>query len=84
MNIRILAGMLMLAVPTIVAAESEFPPQDARPLSEIVEAVESQGFSPIDLEFEDGRWEITALREGKPIRLYVDPRSGAITPRDRQ
>jgi hypothetical protein len=74
--------MLPLLAPSLAVAELELPPENARPLSEIVEAVESQGFVPFELEFEDGRWEITAFREGKPVRLYADPRSGGISERD--
>jgi hypothetical protein len=84
MNIRILASTLALAIPSLVVAESDLPPENARPLSEIVEAVESQGYAPVELEFEDGHWEITAMREGKAVKLYVDPLSASISERDKR
>lgn len=59
------------------------PPADAQPLSSIVLALEQQGFGPfIEIEFDDGVWEIEVFRDGRKRKLDVDPRSGKIL-RDR-
>ncbi|MDX9739939.1 MAG: PepSY domain-containing protein [Gammaproteobacteria bacterium] len=80
MNIRVLATMLTFAAASsLTAAEPELPPQDARPLSEIIDAVESQGFVPVEVEFEEGQWEITAFRDGTTVIVYVDPHSASVS-----
>ncbi|THF64988.1 PepSY domain-containing protein [Pseudothauera nasutitermitis] len=60
-------------------AAADRPPADARPLSEIVAALERQGYGPIvEVDFDDGRWEIEAYRQGRKFDLRVDPHSGAL------
>jgi hypothetical protein len=60
-------------------AAAEHLPADARPLSEIVAALERQGYGPIiEVEFDDGRWEIEAYRQGRKFELKVDPHSGSV------
>lgn len=67
----------LFLLQTPIAAE--VPPHDAKQLSEIVRALEEQGYIPIvEIEFEDGRWEIEAYKEGVKRELKVDPVSGMI------
>ena len=67
----------MLFLQTSIA--SEMPPNDAKLLSEIVHTLEKQGFSPIvDVEFEDGQWEVKAYKNGVKWKLKIDPVSGKI------
>ena len=67
----------MLFMQTSIAAE--MPPNDAKPLSELVRALEEKGYSPfVDIEFEDGKWEIEVYKEGVKRELIVDPVSGKI------
>ena len=67
----------MLFMQTSIAAE--MPPIDAKPLSELVRALEEKGYSPfVDIEFEDGKWEIEVYKEGVKRELRVDPVSGKI------
>lgn len=58
----------------------EVPPANAKPLSELVKAVEDQGYKVIsEIEFDDGVWKIEAHSPGgKKVHLKVDPMSGAI------
>jgi hypothetical protein len=74
--------MFLLAISVFipqVALADRKPPADAKALSEIVLSLEKRGYIPIvDIEFEDGRWEIEAYREGRKRDLKVDPRSGVI------
>ena len=68
---------LMLFLQTSIAAE--MPPQDAKPLSEIVLTLEKQKYNPIvEIEFEEGKWEVKAYKEGVKCKLEVDPISGKI------
>lgn len=61
--------------------QDELPPANAKPLSEIVRALEEGGYRHItQVEFEDGEWEIEAQRAGgEEIELRVDPVSGEVT-----
>ncbi|WP_419197872.1 PepSY domain-containing protein [Pseudomonas aeruginosa] len=56
------------------------PPANAKPLSEIIKGVEEAGHKTIvELEFEDGVYEIEALdAQGKEVKLKVDPVSGKV------
>ena len=49
---------------------------DNKPLSEIVKSVEGQGYVPLEVELEDGVWEIEATKDGKTYELNVNPKSG--------
>lgn len=53
------------------------PPKEAKPLSEIVKALEAEKLGTItEVEFEDGAWEVTILVDGKQIKLAIDPVTG--------
>jgi Peptidase propeptide and YPEB domain len=58
----------------------EMPPANAKPLSEIIKAIEDKGLKTItDIEFEDEVWNIEAHQiDGKEIRLKVNPITGEI------
>ena len=58
----------------------EMPPANAKPLSEIVKAIEDKGLKTItEVEFEDQVWNIEAHQiDGKEIRLKVNPVTGEI------
>lgn len=56
------------------------PPADARPLSEIIAALEAQGdvawFDEIEWD-DDGYWEIEYVRaSGGKVKIEIDPVSG--------
>lgn len=54
--------------------EIELPPVDGMPLSEIVRTLEDSGYAPIvEIEFEDGVWEIEALHQGAIVEVAIDP-----------
>lgn len=58
----------------------EVPPANAKPLSEIIKALEDQGYKTItEVEFEDGVWEIEVHQpKDKEVKLKVDAVSGEI------
>ena len=58
----------------------ETPPANAKPLSEIIKAIEDRGYKTItEVEFEDGVWKVEARQpDGKEVHIKVDAVSGAI------
>ena len=57
----------------------ETPPATAKPLSAIVQSVEALGLGGItEVEFDDGFWEIDIRKDGRKIKLTVDPMTGEI------
>lgn len=57
------------------------PPQNAKPLSEIIKMLEMKGYSYItDVDFDDDDgWEIDGYRNGEKMEVRVNPISGKIT-----
>lgn len=77
--------LILVMVGTAGAAQAgwffdELPPANAKPLSEIIKAVEDKGYKTITgVEFDDGVWKIEAQQAGgKEIHVKVDPVSGSI------
>ena len=61
----------------------EIPPEGALPLTEIIAKLEALGHTPIvEIEFEDGVWEIEYVFDGEERELDVDPMTGEILPED--
>ncbi|MBX3635115.1 MAG: PepSY domain-containing protein [Rubrivivax sp.] len=80
MKRRLAAAMLTMgaALPLAAVAGSR-PPANARPLSAIVLELERLGYGPIvEIEFDDGRWEVEAYKDGRKRQLKVDPVDGRI------
>jgi len=69
----VLAALLGLC---LTAATS--PADEGLPLSKIIQGVEEQGYGPIEVELEDGLWEVEAVKEGTIYELELDPKSGKI------
>jgi hypothetical protein len=60
--------------------DDEVPPANAKPLSEIIKAVEDKGYKTItEVEFDDGVWKIEVQQPGgKEVHIKVDPVSGGV------
>lgn len=58
----------------------EAPPANAKPLSEVIKALEDQGYRTItEVEFERGVWEIEVHQpDGEEIELKVDSVTGNV------
>jgi hypothetical protein len=78
----ILALALLLPAGACDWFSEETPPADAKPLSEIIKALEDQGYKTItEVEFEDGKWKIELHQTGgKEVWLKVDPMTGTLAP----
>ncbi|HEX7045758.1 MAG TPA: PepSY domain-containing protein [Burkholderiales bacterium] len=71
--------ILALAIPVVVSAAEGRPPKDALPLSAILEKLEQQGYAPVvDVDFDDGQWEMEAYRDGRKRELKVDAATGKV------
>jgi len=76
---RLLLATLLAAIASPVSAEEAAPPADGKSVCEIVQAVESEGFSQIsEVIFEGRSWKVEAYKEGERRILRVDPETGAI------
>lgn len=80
----VLASFLLTSASFLAMADDDKLPANALKLSEIISALEQQGFHPVtDVEFDDGVWEIDAYRGREKRELHVDPKTGQIL-RDRE
>lgn len=72
-------GICVLVAASAVVFAGEYPPPDARPLSEIVRSLEDADIGLItSIEFDDGAWEIETRRDGRWMEVHVDPETGEI------
>ena len=55
--------------------DDDIPPADALSLLEILKKVEEAGYTVTEVEFDDGKWEVEAIRQ---VELNVHPKTGAI------
>jgi hypothetical protein len=75
--VLLLAFLIPAAMPA--SAREDVPPPGALKASEVAASLEALGFDPIvDMEFDDGRWEIKAFRDGRKRELRVDPMDARI------
>jgi hypothetical protein len=65
-------------------AEMENPlPEGALALSEVLSSLEEKGYGPfVEIEFEDGLWEVEVFRDNEIVLLEVDAISGEVVPRE--
>jgi hypothetical protein len=58
---------------------SDTPPSPGKPLSEILESLEEQGFGPfLDVDLKGGELEIETHKEGMVVVLTVDANTGEL------
>ena len=59
----------------------EMPPANAMPISMIVQSIEARKLGVIEeIELDHGFWEIELRKEGREIKLVVDPNTGKTRP----
>lgn len=85
-RIAAVLGLLAVLALSPAAAQADWftdeaPPANAKPLSEIIKALEDQGYKQItEIAFDDGVWEIEVRQaDGTEVELKADPVSGDIT-----
>lgn len=75
----LLGGIIAMPFAVSKALADEVPPEDAKPLSEIIKSVEDEGYERIsDVSFDDGAWEVDAYKDDQPRELEINPKSGEI------
>ncbi|HET6577276.1 MAG TPA: PepSY domain-containing protein [Gemmatimonadales bacterium] len=58
-------------------AHEVLPPEDARPLSELIKSVEDQKLGPVtEVDYDDGFWEVEVRKGGTKTKLDIDPKTG--------
>lgn len=75
------ATVVVAAVAGVLRAEAvaEWPPADAKPIVEIVEQLEAQGYGPfVEISFDDGHWDVEVCKENLQYELAVDARTGKV------
>lgn len=78
-----LAIVTLAATPFLTQAD-ERPPADARPLVDVITAIEETGFTPlVEASFDDGNWEIEAYQDDQAYELLVDPTTGEVVSKHR-
>ena len=56
----------------------DIAPAGAMPLTAIVQSVEARGLGIMtEVEFDDGHWEVELRKDGRKLKLSLDPRTGA-------
>ena len=70
---------------TLSPALADMPGSDWMPLDRAYRTLTEAGFTQITkIEADDGRWEAKATKDGTLVKVFVDPRSGAITIKPRK
>lgn len=54
-------------------SDDALPPDGAKPLSQIVKTFEDHQYPIIEIEFEDGVWEVMWIKNGRKVKSYLDP-----------
>lgn len=69
-----------LLVANVGYAHAEQPGTDRLPIEQVVRKLGEAGYGEIrSLKADDGRWEGKAFKDGRPVAVAVDPRSGGIS-----
>ncbi|MGE0129847.1 MAG: PepSY domain-containing protein [Blastocatellales bacterium] len=56
------------------------PPPDGKPLSSLIKKLEdARAGMIVEIEFDDGFWEVNAIRNGQMRELLVNPKTGEFT-----
>tara|TARA_R100001143_G_scaffold61130_1_gene61398 strand:+ start:356 stop:934 length:579 start_codon:yes stop_codon:yes gene_type:complete len=75
--VLLLASLVSVVAGTVVGAD--VPQSQDSPLSQVLSKLEQQGLAPIvEVDFDDGVWEIETFRKNKPLEVHVNPQTLAI------
>ncbi|ACB78797.1 conserved hypothetical protein [Methylorubrum populi BJ001] len=73
-----------LAAATLIAglaapALADAPGKDWMPIDQVLTKLSEAGYGPVrSIEADDGVWKAKAERDGRTIKVQVDPRTGAV------
>jgi hypothetical protein len=70
---RLGIGAALLSVVSLSFAGEDVPPAGAAALASVIAAVQQAGCEAVtEISFDDGHWEVEALRGGKPVGLRMN------------
>ena len=73
-------GLVAAGLFVAPALADDRPGPDWMPIEGAVRALEGAGYSGVrGLEADDGVWEGKAMKDGRSVKVKVDPHSGAVT-----
>jgi len=79
MKIPLFAVAAAIAAGWMSLAPADYPAADDKPIVEIVEQLEQQGYGPFsELDCDEGRWEVEVYKNDTAYELLIDGRSGEI------
>lgn len=79
MKIQMFAAVAAVAAVSTSLALANHPTAEDKPVVEIVQQLEKQGYGPFsEVDFDDGNWEVEVYKDDKAYELTVDGRSGEI------
>jgi hypothetical protein len=74
MSFRHASSLFCLLVVGIGYAHGDTPPVSDVGLSDVLKMVEKAGYDAVtEVSFDDGRWEVEALKDKQPVELKIDP-----------
>lgn len=78
-TLKALAAALLIA-GAAAPALAEGPGKDGMPIEQVLQKLSEAGYSDVrSIKADDGVWKGKARRDGRSVKVSVDPRSGAVT-----
>jgi hypothetical protein len=75
-NAFVLLGSLIVGAQLLPAAD---PPANGLGIHKILEVLNQAGYRDVtEISYDDGRWEVEALKDAKPVGIALHPGSGEI------
>lgn len=80
MKTLLFAGLLgTFCGASLLIGADQGPPAAAKPLTAVLDSVTQAGYSSItEVSYDNGQWEVEALKDAQPVGLRIDPQSGKI------
>lgn len=79
MNRIFIAALAAALLGSAVYVHGDTPPRSGMGIPALLDSVAKAGYDSItEISFDDGEWEVEALKDGTPVELHVDPDSGRI------
>jgi hypothetical protein len=77
---RVLIGMIAAySLYGLSFLYADTPPRSAKPIAAVLELVTAGGYQSVtEISYDDGYWEVEALKGKAPVELHIDPKSGEI------
>ncbi len=78
MNRIFIGAIAALSLSSAAYLYADAPPRSGKQLAAVLELVAAKGYTSVtEISFDDGYWEVEAMKGGASVELQVDPQSGA-------